>query len=69
MMIMDEDKLPPELLEAIADWFEGFELVEFLDISSEDVVDAFEEQIKWNLDAIKAEIHWKDEEDEPEDSE
>lgn len=37
----------------IEDWFTGFELVEFLQISVEDVVDAFEDEIEEALDEIE----------------
>ncbi len=63
---MDEDKLPPELREAIIDWFEGFELVELLGIDINDVIDAHEDTIIEHLSAIKQEMHWKDQEDESE---
>lgn len=46
-MLDREDK------ERLKDFFEGFELVEYLQISIEDVVDAFEDLIEENLDEIE----------------
>lgn len=37
----------------IEDFFEGFELVEFLQLSVEDIIDAFEDQIEEALDEIE----------------
>lgn len=42
-----------ETRKRIEDFFEGFELIEFLQISISDVIDAFEEQIEENLDDIE----------------
>lgn len=42
-----------ETRKRIEDFFEGFELVEYLQIPVDEVVDAFEEQIEENLDEIE----------------
>lgn len=41
-----------EIKKALADRFEGFELVEFLQISAEDVVEAFEDLIEENWEDV-----------------
>lgn len=40
----------------IADFFEGYELVEFLQIPVEDIIDRFEDVIEERLDDIEEEI-------------
>lgn len=45
--------MDPETRKRIEDFFEGFELVEFLQISVSDVVDALEDIIEDNLDEIE----------------
>lgn len=42
-----------ETRKRIEDYFMGFELVEFLQISVEEVIEAFEEDILENLDEIE----------------
>jgi hypothetical protein len=42
-----------ETRKRIEDFFEGFELVEFLQVSVSDVVDALEDIIEENLDEIE----------------
>lgn len=37
----------------IEDFFEGFELIEFLQVSVSDVIDAFEDEIEEHLDDIE----------------
>ena len=44
-MGLRDDKLPDDLRRKIEDRFEGWEIVEFLRIDVEDVIDAFEEDI------------------------
>lgn len=44
-MGLRDDKLPDDLRRKIEDRFEGWEIVEFLRIDVEDVIDAFEEHI------------------------
>lgn len=41
-----------ELRKIICDYFDPFELVEFLQIPIEDVVDAFEDEIIENIDDV-----------------
>lgn len=59
-----DDSLSSELKELLADRFEGFELVEFLGISIEAVIEAFEEDILDNLQDVleEANIEVPDEE-------
>jgi hypothetical protein len=42
-----------ETSKRIEDFFEGFELVEFLQISVSDVIEAFEDEIEEHLDEIE----------------
>lgn len=42
-----------ETRKRIEDFFEGFELVEFLQISVSDVIDAFEEEVEEALEDIE----------------
>lgn len=42
-----------ETRKRIEDFFEGFELVEFLQLSVSEVIDAFENDIEENLDEIE----------------
>lgn len=42
-----------ETRKRVEDFFEGFELVEFLQISVSDVIDAFDEQVEEALDEIE----------------
>ena len=51
-MIMDEEHLPDDLRQILGDRFEGWELIELLAISSEDIIRIFEEDILENLDFI-----------------
>jgi len=51
-MIMDEEHLSEDLRRILADRFEGWELVELLSVSSEDIISIFEEDILENLDFI-----------------
>ena len=49
---MDEEHLSEDLRRILADRFEGWELVELLAVSSEDIISIFEEDILENLDFI-----------------
>lgn len=53
MAILDEDSLDPSFKSAISDRLNGWELVEFLDIPIEDIVELFEEEILDNIEEIK----------------
>lgn len=61
MAILDEERLDEALRNAICDRMEGWELIEFLNISIEDVVAAFEEAILDNIEDVQEEINYKDE--------
>lgn len=50
---MDEDFLDEDLQAAICDKLEGWELVEFLNLDIEDIVNAFEEEILENIEDVK----------------
>lgn len=54
--IMDEDDIPDVIRKALIDKYEGWELVELLDIDIEDVIDAFEIEIVDNLEDLKEEL-------------
>ena len=47
------DIVTDELKKAIADRLEGWELVDFLQISAEDVIEAFEDRVIENLEDVK----------------
>ncbi|MBU6231647.1 hypothetical protein KGP36_03180 [Patescibacteria group bacterium] len=49
---MDEEHLTPELRDAIIDRFEAWDLVDFLMLKTEQIVDAFEDVIVDNLEDI-----------------
>lgn len=49
---MDEERLPDDLKKAIIDRVEAWDLVDFLGLTVEDVVEAFEERIVENLSAV-----------------
>lgn len=50
---MDEVELDSDLKSAICDRLEGWELVEFLNIPIEDIVELFEEDILDNIVEVK----------------
>lgn len=53
---MDEGELSPLVKSALIDKFEGWELVEFLNISIEKIVELLEEDILDNLEDIYEEL-------------
>lgn len=53
MAIMDEEFLDPLVRDAIIDRLEGWELVEFLNISTERIVELLTEEILDNLNDVK----------------
>lgn len=53
---MDEGDLSPLVRNALIDKFEGWELVEFLNISIERIVDLLEEDIIENLEDVYEEL-------------
>ena len=57
---MDEDKLPDNIKEAIADRYEGWELTELLDLSVRDIMYYFEAEIIEKLEEIKEELRIED---------
>lgn len=60
MCIMNEEILPEVVKEAIADRYEGWELVELLDLSVRDIIYYFEEDILDKLDDIKEDLRIED---------
>lgn len=56
--------LDKETRERIADYFDAADLVDFLRIPTEDIVDAFEVEIEDNLDDIEEMIGLRREKDE-----
>jgi len=55
-MIMNEEQLPDEIKQALADRYESWELVELLELSVRDIIYYFEEDILDKLDDIKEEL-------------
>jgi diacylglycerol kinase len=53
---MDEGELSPLIRNALIDKFEGWELVEFLNISIERIVDLLEEDIVDNIEDVYEEL-------------
>jgi hypothetical protein len=53
---MFDPVLPDEIKRMLIDRFEGYEIVEFLDLSADEVVDAFAEIIMDRLGEVKAEL-------------
>lgn len=51
--------LDRETRKRIEDYFEGFELVELLDIPVEDILEAFEDLIEENIDEINETIGYR----------
>lgn len=49
-----------EFKKALADYYDGWELVAFLNISVRDVIDAFSDDIEDNLDDLKEEIDYEE---------
>ncbi len=60
---MDEGELSPIVRSALIDKFEGWELVEFLNISIDRIVDLLEEDIVENLEDIYEELGFTVEDD------
>ena len=65
---MFDQRVPPEIRTALIDRYEGYEIVELLQLSAEEVIDALEEIIVENLDRIREELGMEEEE-EPNDGE
>jgi hypothetical protein len=57
---MNEEQLPETIKQAIADRYEGWELVELLDLSVRDIIYYFEEDILDKLDDIKEDLRIED---------
>lgn len=55
---MNEEELDDSLKKAISDRLFGWELIEFLDIDIEEVIEIFEEEILDNLTEIKEVINY-----------
>lgn len=53
---MNEEQLPDEIKQALADRYESWELVELLELSVRDIIYYFEEDILDKLDDIKEEL-------------
>lgn len=63
MVIMD-NRLDPVLKEAIIAYFEGWELVELLEVPIETVVELLEEHILDELTIVQEELGWEEGENE-----
>jgi hypothetical protein len=64
MAILDEETLDKNVKEAICDRLFGWELIEFLNIPIEDIVELFEEDILDNINDIKEFIVYETDETE-----
>lgn len=62
-MVMDEEKLSDLVKKAIIDRLEGWELIEFLQIDIETVVDTFEDEILDNITDVLELINMESEEE------
>jgi len=62
MRVMDND-VPPYIIKALIDKYEGWELVELLDIKTEEICIVFEDVIADNLEDILTELGMKDEDE------
>lgn len=62
MVIMDEERLSEEMKNAIIAYFEGHELVDFLGVPTEDLVDLLEEYIIDNISDVTDELGMSEEE-------
>ena len=56
MSIMDEEKIPEDIRKALILDFEGHELVQYLCISIEDVLEAFNDQIMNCLEDLQCDL-------------
>ena len=63
---MNEEQLPEPIKQALADRYEGWELVELLNISVRDIIYYFEEDILDHLDELKEDLQIEDDTDEHE---
>lgn len=61
---MDEERLDRELKNAIIAYFEGYELVEYMQVSVEDIIELLEEHVLDNITDIKEEIGYNNDTDE-----
>lgn len=52
-----------DLKKALADYFEAWDLVELLEIPTDDIIDAFEDMIEDRLDDIAEHIGYTESED------
>lgn len=65
-MIMDETELDPGLKKALVAYFEGFELVELLDVPIEVIIEALEEYIIEEQEQLAEYIHYGEDKDDDE---
>lgn len=58
MSILDREELEASLKSAIIDRFEAWELVDFLNISTEEVVDIFEEELLQHIEEVTSLLNY-----------
>ncbi len=51
-MLMDEDKIPDNVKQALIDRCEGWEIVDFLNIDTEVIVNTFEDELLDNIEDV-----------------
>ena len=61
---MNEERLSKDFKLALSDRYEGWELVEFLQISVDDVIDAFEDQILTGAQELRQDMGMEEDEEE-----
>jgi len=57
---MDEEQLPENIKNALADRYEGWELVELLGLSVRDIIYYFESDILDHIDELKEDLQIED---------
>lgn len=58
-----------DLKKALADYFDAWDLVDLLEITTEDIIDAFDDMIEDRIDEIKEHIGYVEDDDDATDGE
>ena len=61
--LMRDEGLPPDVRQALIDRFDGYEIVELLDLDAETVIDAIEDKLEEKLPAVREALGMEPEED------
>lgn len=64
---MFEDPLPPVIRQALIDRFEGWEIVDLINLTAAQVIDAFEDEIADKLPAMREALELEENEDDAND--